>query len=133
LESEQVLYRSHPSMFRNHPFWFLLWLILLPTGIGLIVMLVWLFRCLGTTLIISDIRTVNRKGILSISTTEVRHVDVKQLHTFQTFFQRMFGVGTIEIASAGTGDVEISERGLPHPELIISIIHKAQDMHDPAD
>ncbi len=133
MENEEVLYKSHPSMFRSHPVWFVIWAILSLIGIGLIVLGVWWYRCLGTTLEVSNVRTVSREGILSRSTTEVRHVDVKQLHTHQTFFQRLLGVGTIEISSAGTGGVEISVSGLPYPERIVEIIHKAQDTEDTSE
>lgn len=120
-------------MFRSHPVWFVIWAILSLIGIGLIVLGVWWYRCAGTTLEVSNVRTVSRKGILSRSTTEVRHVDVKQLHTHQTFFQRLLGVGTIEISSAGTGGVEISVSGLPYPERVVRIIHKAQDTEDTSE
>ena len=127
MENEDVLYKSHPSMFRSHPMWFIFWAILSLVGVGLIVLLVWWYRCAGTTLEVSTVRTISYEGLLSKSTTEVRHADVKQLHTHQTFFQRLLGVGTIEISSAGTSEVEISVSGLPHPELVVGIIHKAQD------
>ncbi len=120
-------------MFRSHPVWFVIWAILSLIGIGLIVLGVWWYKCLGTTLEVSNVRTISREGILSRSTTEVRHVDVKQLHTHQTFFQRLLGVGTIEISSAGTGGVEISVSGLPDPERVVGIIHKAQDTEDTSE
>jgi uncharacterized membrane protein YdbT with pleckstrin-like domain len=133
MENEEVLYKAHPSMFRSHPMWFILWVILTPAVIGLIVLLVWWYRCAGTTIEVTNVRTVNREGILSKSTTEVRHVDVKQLHTHQSFFQRLLHVGTIEISSAGTGGIEISISGLPKPERIVNIIHKAQDTGEIAE
>ncbi len=35
--NETVLYESHPSMFRNHPFYFVLCLLLSVVGVGLMI------------------------------------------------------------------------------------------------
>ena len=64
---------------------------------------------------------------MSKSTNEVRHKDIRNLQVSQSIFQRLFGVGTLEIASAGHGGVEIKISGIPKPQELADIIRRAQD------
>jgi uncharacterized membrane protein YdbT with pleckstrin-like domain len=99
---EGVLYTAHPSMFRNRPISFLLCVAAIPAwGLGLVVLLIWWFRTLGTTLIVTDRRTVLRRGLFSKYTSEVMHRDVRNVQLGQTSFQRILGVGAVGISSSG--------------------------------
>ena len=41
----QVIYEAHPAMFRAHPFWFILAvLLILAFGIGIIILLYWYIK-----------------------------------------------------------------------------------------
>lgn len=122
--TEAILYQSHPSMFKNNPIGFILSVLLIAFGIGLIILLIWWLRVQGTTLIVSDERVTLRKGILSKHTNEVYHTDVRNVQVHQGVFQRMFGVGTIGISSAGHGGVEIEVAGIPTPQKIKDLIDK---------
>jgi len=119
---ENVLYESHPSMFRNSPVWFVITLILCLVGVGLIVFAIWFFKCKGATLTVTDDRTRLRRGILSKSITEVWHQDVRNVQLDQSFFQRVFDVGTIGISSAGQGGLEIQVAGIPQPDRVKELI-----------
>ena len=124
---EKTEYESHPSMFRNNPIGFVLTVLLCFVGIGLLIFLVWWLRCLGTTLTVTNKKTILRKGILSKHTNEVRHSDVRNVQVSQGIFQRMFGVGTIGVASAGQGGIEITVSGIPNPVKVKEIIDKHRD------
>ncbi len=119
---EQVLYEANPAMFGNHPIGFVLTLILCPVVIGLIILLVWYIRCLGTTLTITNEQTTLRRGILSKFTNDVFHENVRNIIVRQTMFQRMFGVGYIGISSAGQSGIEIEVSGIPDPDRVKQII-----------
>lgn len=128
MPDEVILYEAHPSMFRNQPVAFVLCCLLSLVGVGLIILLVWWVRCKGTELTITDKRTTLRRGIFSKYTNEVMHTHVRNVQTWQTFLQRMLGVGTVGIACSGTEGVEILVHGMPDPEGIRRII----DQHRPA-
>lgn len=97
---ETILYEAHPSMFRNHPFYFVLCVLLIAAfGIGLILLLIWWIQSLGTTLTITNEQTTLRKGILSKYTNDVFHSNVRNIQVRQTVFQRIFNVGWIGISS----------------------------------
>ena len=119
---ETVLYHSHPAMFKNRPFGFILCLILSLVGVGLIILLVWWIKTKGTELTVTNERVSLRKGILSKFTNDVYLTDVRNVQIYQSFWQRVFGVGYVAISSAGNEGVEIEVKGIPDPEKIKSII-----------
>ncbi len=130
---ELVLYDSHPAMFRNHPFGFILSLLLIAAfGAGLLILFVWWLRCLGERLTITSERTTFRRGLLARHTSDVYHADVRNVQVDQTLFQRIFGVGTLSLSSAGQADVEIVAAGLPHPEQVKNLIIRCRREQRPA-
>jgi uncharacterized membrane protein YdbT with pleckstrin-like domain len=122
--SDTILYQSHPSMFKNNPLGFILSILLIPLGIGVIILLIWWLRVKGTALIVSDERVTLRTGILSKHTNEIYHTDIRNVQVSQGVFQRMFGVGTIGVSSSGQGGVEIAVAGIPTPQKIKDLIDK---------
>lgn len=118
---EETLYEAHPAMFRARPFSFILCVLLV--GVGWIVLLWWWLQCKRTTLTVTTSRTRYRRGLLSVYMTEVWHNHVRNVKVQQTAFERIMGVGTIGIASAGKSDFEIRVEGLPK-------VHEIKDLID---
>ena len=54
----------------------------------------------------------------------ITHPSCRQSQVSKTFFQRIFGTGTIGISSAGQAEVEILVRGMPDPDDVRVAIHK---------
>ena len=92
--------------------------------VGFFLFFFWWLKCKGTTLTVTSDRTRLRKGILSKSVTEVWHRDVRNVQLNQSFFQRIFGVGTIGVSSAGQNEIEIKVAGIPDPERVKTLIDK---------
>jgi len=122
MTSERVVYREHPSMFRNHPVYFVLCLLLSLVVIGLILFLVWWLESRSITLIVTTNRVILRKGIFSKHTNMVYHVHVNNIRVSQTFIQRVFNVGGVEIFTGGHAGVEISVSGIPNPVMVKLLI-----------
>jgi uncharacterized membrane protein YdbT with pleckstrin-like domain len=91
-------------------------------GVGVVILFVWWLQCQATTLTVTQERTILRKGLLSKSTTEVWHKDVRNVQISQGLLQRLLGVGTVGISSAGQGGVEILAVGIPDPAGVRRII-----------
>lgn len=144
-ENEQDLLSTTPSMFRNHPIWFVVccmiclaglvvaayfhakwWVIggLCATGLGLFSLLIWFLDVKAMRLTVTDLRTTLHKGLLSRSITEVWHKDVRNVQLHQTFLQRVLGVGRIAVSSAGQSGIEIDVSGLSDPDDIKALIDK---------
>ena len=146
ISGEKVLYEAHPSMFRNHPVWFVLigllcivgiallflpvqtsWLtktleVLIPLAAGLISYFVWWLKCKATTLTVTTERTSCRRGILSKAITEVWHQDIRNVQLNHSFLQRILDVGKLGISSAAQSGLEISVSGIPRPDEVKQLI-----------
>lgn len=83
---------------------------------------VWRIRKLSTRLIITNKRTIARRGFLSKSTREVLHDKVQDIQVRQSFFERLLGVGSLGVSSAGESGVEIEIEGLPNPQYLRAVI-----------
>lgn len=125
-KDERVLFRAHPSMFRNRPVWFCIWVTAFVIGwsqkttwwiaiLAGIVLSIWYLRCLMSTFTVTNKRTTLRTGILSKAINEVWHADVRNVQLSQSFMQRIFGVGTIGISSSGQSGVELTISGIGQP------------------
>jgi membrane protein YdbS with pleckstrin-like domain len=140
---EVEVIRIRPSLWRGHPFLSTLLLVgpiaglialpilgfwALPVsfavagGIALVcwfVLFVWWLRySVAQSLWISNKRVVERRGLLSRSLNEVLHDHVRNIQVKQSFVQRVFGIGSIGISSAGQDGIEISMKNLPNPDDI---------------
>ncbi|QEG35127.1 PH domain-containing protein [Bythopirellula goksoeyrii] len=139
---EQDLLVVRPSTFRTRPIKYVLVCFLIFIGIvlasvaedpstgqslpwvwgipaaGLLLLAKWHFEKLTTSLKITNRRSILRHGILSKRTREVRHSDVRLLQIDQSMIQRLLSVGSLSIASAGHGEVEIMVKGIKNPEHV---------------
>jgi len=157
---EKELYASHPRMFRNNPFKFILnYLVMLVCVVGIILIaasektnallwllggarivvffiigfmqMIWWLQVLSTTLTVTDKRTILRKGILSKFTNEVLHENIRNIQVYQSFMQRMLKAGSIGISSAGQAGVEIEVQGIPSPYDVKSCIDQYRINENP--
>ena|SRR5208337_1614363 len=98
---ERVLYMAHPLMFRNQPILFLLGVAAIALwGLGLVFLLIWWLQTLGTTLTVTDRRTVLRANssgdtILNFSTAlnTARTGSISAFQLDQQFGSFGFGSG----------------------------------------
>ena len=126
-----VIYEAHPAMFRAHPFWFILAvLLILAFGIGIIILLYWYIKTRATALTVTNQELMYERGILSKDRTSVSLKHVRSVNIAQGFINRIFGVGTIQISTAGD-EPEFTIADMPDPYVIQETITKAQEMrHD---
>lgn len=120
---DRLLYDSTPPMFRNHPVGFVLTLLLVPVfGIGLIVFLVWYLSCRSHRLQVTREEIYYERGLLSKYHTEFDVSDVRTVRVYQSFFQRLFGTGDVEVFTAGD-QPEIALKGMPEPERLRDLLN----------
>jgi hypothetical protein len=84
----------------------------------------WYLQAMTTSLTVTNKRSTLRRGILAKRTREVRHADIRVLDVNQSFTDRLLGVGSIAIGSAGLNDVEISIGGVRNPRSVREAIDK---------
>ena len=121
---EHILYARHPAMIRGTPSSFLLALLFIPLfGAGFVLLLLLWIRSRSRGLVVTDRRSVLSTGLLSRSTSEVWHSDVRNVRTQSSLLQRVLGSGKVEIASAGMGGIEISVDALADPDHIKKLVN----------
>jgi uncharacterized membrane protein YdbT with pleckstrin-like domain len=128
-----MIYEAHPAMFRAHPFWFILSILLIALfGLGILILLYWYIKTRATALTVTSNDITYERGILSKDRTSVSLRHVRAVHVTQSFVNRMFSVGTIEISTAGD-EPEFTIADMPDPHVIREAIAKAQEMNDDRD
>ena len=128
-DSEETLLEINPAMFRNKPVGFILSVILIAAaGAGLVILAIWWLTTKAATLTVTNKRAIQRTGLISKQTTEVLHRDVRNIEITQSVFQRIFGVGSIGIASAGQSGIEIQFAGVRDPDGVKDLIDRYRDL-----
>jgi uncharacterized membrane protein YdbT with pleckstrin-like domain len=129
----QVVYEAHPAMFRAHPFWFILFVLLIAAfGIGIILLLYWYIKTRATALTVTDQELMYERGILSKDRTSVSLKHIRSVNIAQGFVNRVLGVGTVQISTAGD-EPEFTIADMPDPYVVQEAITKAQEMRDQND
>jgi uncharacterized membrane protein YdbT with pleckstrin-like domain len=125
-----IIYQAHPAMFRAHPFWFILFVLLIAAfGLGLIILLYWYIKTRATALTVTEHELLYEKGILSKERLSVSLRHVRSVQVNQSFVNRILGVGTVEIATAGD-EPEFVVSDMPDPHEIREAISHAQALRD---
>lgn len=147
---EQVVARVRPAMIRARPVLFLGHVVLLGAGVAGVVwgltgdraglksaagiagalaavaalgsLAVWKLKTLSAAIEITNKRSVLRRGLLSKATSEVVHDNIRNVQVTQTFWQRVWRVGSIGLSSSGQDGIEIEIGDLPDPERIRRMI-----------
>jgi uncharacterized membrane protein YdbT with pleckstrin-like domain len=128
-----IIYQAHPAMFRAHPFYFVLSVLAIAVfGLGIIILLYWYIKTRATSLIITEHDITYEQGILSKDRTSVSLSHVRAVRVTQGFVNRILGVGTIEISTAGD-EPEFTIKDLPDPHVIREAINKAQELEEIAE
>ncbi len=128
-ESEGTLLEINPAMFRSNPVGFILSVILIAAaGAGLVILAIWWLKTKAAMLTVTNKRIIQRTGLISKKTTEVVHRDVRNIQIDQSVFQRLFGVGSIGISSAGQSGIEILCTGVRDPDGIKALIDRYRNL-----
>lgn len=114
MREEEWLYDANQAMFRAHPFWFSL---LLISIVGWPVLAIWWVRHKGARLALSGREIMLERGLLSKQRTQIALSSIRSVRITQSFGQRLFDVGDVELFSAGDY-AEIAIRAMPHPGRI---------------
>ena len=105
----------HPPMFRNNPLGFILSILLITVvGLGVLILLYWFILSRSETLSIFDNKLIFTSGILSKKSTELKLMSIRTINVSQSFFQRIFGTGDLDIFTAGDFP-EVALKGMPDP------------------
>ena len=100
---------------------------LLPLVFGLWVIINAILVCNTTQYSITNKRVMSKIGIISRQAHEIGTRDIRNINFKQGVFERLFDLGTLEIASAGTAGVEVQFKGIREPIIVRDLIRKEKD------
>lgn len=121
----ETKYSEHPVMFKNNPLGFVLAILLIPAAVGILIFLVWYLKCKSTKLEFTGNDLILEKGLLSKDHTELNVGSIRTVKVYQSFFNRIFGVGKISVFTAGdTPEIEVA--GLPRPHDLRDLVKSHQ-------
>lgn len=112
-----VLYEANPSLVRMYPLGVVLAVLLIPVGVGIILLLYWYLLTKSDHLTIKSDEIVWTHGLINKQFTEINMSSVRTVRVSQSLIQRMLKAGDIAIYTAGD-QPEVVIRGLPNPEEI---------------
>lgn len=121
----QELYAANPPMFKNHPLGFVLSILLIPLGVGILILLYWHLQKKSSRLSVTRDHVLYEKGLLSKERSEVDIDGIRSVKVKQSFANRIFGTGTIELYTSGDNP-EIVAKGMPDPNKVREIIKANQ-------
>jgi membrane protein YdbS with pleckstrin-like domain len=158
--AEQHITVVRQAMFRAHPFWYTLLVLIGVGGLVLAVLaktgsqipsphiMVWVGVAMmaiailwwliwwgaphrWVKLVITNKRTIRQEGIVVRKTSEVLHNHIRNVKIEQSFLQRLLGVGSISIDSAGGSEhemIEIQMDNVPQPYKVKETLDRFRKM-----
>lgn len=81
--------------------------------------------------ILTDARIIAKFGILRSITTDIPLRRVQHIMMVRPAAERLFGIGSLGIATAGTGSVDLVWRGVEHPKRVLDTIRMQADRMSP--
>jgi uncharacterized membrane protein YdbT with pleckstrin-like domain len=121
LSMSEILYEEHPSMIRCHPLGTVIAVLLIPVGIGILILLYWYITMKADKLTIKEDEVIWTHGILNKQYVEINMSSIRTTKVEQTLLQRMLNAGKVEIYTAGDNP-ELSVNGLPDPNRVRDVI-----------
>lgn len=126
---ERTLWEGNPSHFYYLVAYVLGTVLLVVWGLGLIVIIWALLDRQTKVFTVTTKRVKSKSGIISRATREVVLKDVRSINLKQGIVERLFGLGTVEIGSAGTAGIEVTFTGIPEAPRIKDMIAKHKDLN----
>jgi len=126
-EPEKTLWEGHPSNYYYLFAYIVGGLLILAYGLGLIIIAIAILSRICSVFTVTNRRVKSKVGIISRVTREVSIKDIRVINLKQGVLERIFGLGTIEVGSAGTAGIEVSFKGIPETPKIKEMIQKLKD------
>ena len=122
---ETVLWQGTPSRWNYLGSWF--WgALLLPFGVGLLILLGAYVRRRSLRYIVTTDKLVARYGLFVVSSRELRICDVRSINIYRRGLPGLFGLGTIEFSSAAHDAASAFFHGILEAEAVADVVRALQ-------
>ena len=123
---EEILWTGNPSIF-HFSLAFFIGLILLPFGIGFIIMGALILKVRSMRYFLTDRKIRTESGIFSREIHEIKLKDIQAVSIRKSFLDGIFGTGSIIVCPAGADAHRLVLSGVGDPEGVNSLISDARD------
>lgn len=114
-------YQEHPRMFADDPGKFILAVLLVPLGVGIVWLIAWYIKNRCILLTVGEERVLLSRGVFAKERIEIELDSIRTVEIDQTFVDRIFNVGILKIYTAGDAP-ELMQKGMPDPERLRSAL-----------
>lgn len=131
-KQEETIWEGHPSHWTNYIFYLCCAPLVLLYGLGLLLALWKYLDTMNNTLLITDQRIIEKRGILSKVTKELELYRVKDIQHVEPLFLRIFGLSSIVLVTMDhdnpTQTIKGIENGFEIKEKLRVSIEKRRDL-----
>jgi membrane protein YdbS with pleckstrin-like domain/DNA-directed RNA polymerase subunit RPC12/RpoP len=125
--TENELWRGNPS-YLYYLLHFIFGIALIfPFGLGLVFIIYAVLDRNTKVFVLTNKRVTAKTGIIARNVHEVGIRDIRSINVKQGIIERLFGLGAVEIASAGTAGVEVRFSGIKNPITIRDMVRRQKD------
>ena len=124
------MWEGHPSGLYYIGHWVFAVLLILPVvtiPVSLILVLYAILDQKTKVFSLTTRKVMMQSGIISRKTSEVGMRDIRSINMSQGILERIFGLGTVQISSAGTGGIEVEFKGIKNPATVRDQVRKTKD------
>lgn len=122
-KGEKLIKSLKPSRWA-YLIWYLLGILSLLSFIGIIILILTELIRNANNYYITNKRIIHEYTFLSRKISSIPNRKIQDLHMTQNIIDRLFGIGTIYVNSAGSSNIEIRLKGLKNPEKVKKLIDK---------
>lgn len=119
--TEQTLWEGRPSRLYYIGHWIfaiLLFFPLITIPVSIILILYAVLDQKTKVFTLTTRKVMMQSGIISRKTSEVGMRDIRSINMAQGILERLCGLGTVQIGSAGTGGIEVEFKGIKNPAKV---------------
>lgn len=102
---------------------FALGVLLLPIFVGWYFLGRALVGIFSAKYVVTTKRVIATRGLLSVCRSEIRISDIQTVDVYQSFFQRILGIGTVIICAAASNGLEIRMTDIADPLMVADSIN----------
>ncbi len=130
LGPEKTLWEAHPSFLYYVPVFVIGVGLILAFGLGIIIIILAILDQKNRIFTVTNHKVMIKWGIISRNTKEVAVRDIRNINMSQGLLDRIFGIGSVAIASAGTGTVDVTFIGTKSPTTIRDLVRQIKEDSD---
>ena len=123
MKGEKILKVLKPSRWAYF-WWFLVGILTAPLIVGIFIIIITELVRRANTYFITTKRLIHEFTFLSRKISSVIYDRIQDLHLTQSILERIVGIGTLHINTAGTHFVELKFKGISNPISIKRLIEQ---------